>query len=164
MNLEHFSKYHVWAGDRIRNILLTLDEDDFTKDLGEEFSFNTLHKLALHSLGAAFFCISLIEQIEPDEFNKRYKEISEYTPNKLIQEWKSVDEKYAQLLSGDLSGDITVPPFMGKEFTISKLDFLLQYITHSTYHRGQITVALKKLNKETIGTDYLFYFDELFNK
>jgi uncharacterized damage-inducible protein DinB len=60
-----------------------------------------------------------------------------------------------------VTGKILVPPFLGKSFKVSKLDFLLQYVTHSTYHRGQITIALKKLGNEVVGTDYLFFLNEI---
>ena len=86
------------------------------------------------------------------------------TKKELLVEWKETDKKYAQLLQGNISGEIVVPPFLGKSFRISKFDFLLQYITHSTYHRGQIIIALKKLGKNVVGTDYLFYLNEITQK
>ena len=161
MDLSNFANYHVWAGNKIRAIIEKLSEDDFTKELGDYFSHKTIHELCLHSMGACEFCLALVDGIEPDIFNARYENLMQLSQQEIIEEWKQTDYKYSQLLQGDVSGEISVPPFLGHSFIISKLDFLLQYITHSTYHRGQIIIALKKLGKEIIGTDYLFYLNEI---
>jgi len=165
MNLTNFSNYHVWAGDKIRNVLKSLSEEDFTKELGDEFSFNSIRKLVLHSMGAIKFCLALDSEKDPDEFNTEYRTLQNFSKEELLNEWQKTDKEYTLLLKGKVSNEeITVPPFLGEEFTINKLDFYLQYIIHSTYHRGQIIIALKKLGKETVGTDYLFYFNELLKK
>lgn len=165
MNLTNFSNYHIWAGDKIRDVLKNLSEEDFSKELGNEFSFNSIRKLVLHSMGAIKFCLALDSKKDQDEFNTEYKTIQNLSKEELLNEWQKTDKDYAILLKGKISNEeITIPPFLGKEFTISKLDFYLQYIIHSTYHRGQIIVALKKLEKEPVGTDYLFYFNELLEK
>ncbi|NHJ05128.1 MAG: DUF1572 domain-containing protein [Candidatus Heimdallarchaeota archaeon] len=165
MNLINLSNYHVWAGDKIREILKNLSEEDFTKELGNEFSFNSIRKLVFHSMGAIKFCLALDSEKDSDKFNSEYKKLQNLSKEELLNEWQKTDKDYATLLKKQItSEEITIPPFLGNEFTISKIDFYLQYIIHSTYHRGQIIVALKKMGKETVGTDYLFFFNELLVK
>ncbi|MBK5113598.1 MAG: hypothetical protein KGD59_10700 [Candidatus Heimdallarchaeota archaeon] len=161
MSLSNFAIYHVWAGDKIRTIIEKLSKEEFTKNLGEYFSHNSIHELCLHSLGACEFCLALVDKIDPDIFSARYKDLMQLSQKELLEEWKKTDYKYSQLLQGNVKGKILVPPFLGNSFKVSKLDFLLQYVTHSTYHRGQIIIALKKLGKEVVGTDYLFFLNEI---
>jgi uncharacterized damage-inducible protein DinB len=75
MDLNNYAKYHVWAGDKIRAIVEKLSKDEFTKDLGDYFSHNTIHELCLHSLGACKFCLALVDKIYPDIFSARYKDL-----------------------------------------------------------------------------------------
>ena len=164
MNLDYFSSYHVWAGDKIRDLLKNLTDEEFNRDLGSEFSYNTIRKLVFHSLDAVSYCLALVNETDPDIFNEELDKTRTLSKLKLLQKWHEVDKEYSEKLKTDRKGSVTIPPFLGKEFAVDKLDFLLQYITHSTYHRGQIIIALKKIGKEVIGTDYLFYLNEILNK
>ena len=164
MNLDHFSSYHVWAGDKIRDLLKNLTDEEFTQELGSEFSFNTIRKLVFHSLDAVSFCLALVNEIDPDVFTEEIDETRKLSNQVLLQKWQETDKEYAKKLKTDREGTVTIPPFLGQEFTVDKLDFLLQYITHSIYHRGQIIIALKKLGKEVVGTDYLFYLNDALNE
>ncbi len=161
MDLTNYANYHEWAGDKIRAILKTLTEEEFTRDLGDFFSYNTIRDICQHMLLALEFGTSLASNIEPDVFNAEVEKIVKMTDEELIDRWKKTDHKYAQMLQGDISGQVVVPPFLGHEFTLEKYDFLLQYITHTTFHRGQIIIALKKLGKEVKGTNYLHYLYEI---
>ncbi len=161
MDLSNYANYHVWAGDKVRALIEQLSEEEFFKNLGDYFSHNSIHELCLHSLAACEFCLALVDETDPDIFSARYGDLKKLSKKELLEEWKQTDYNYSQLLQGEVEGKILVPPFLGKSFKISKLDFLLQYITHSTYHRGQIIIALKKLGKQVVGTDYLFFLNEI---
>ncbi|NHK30050.1 MAG: hypothetical protein FK730_01775 [Asgard group archaeon] len=164
MDFSNYANYHVWAGDKMREILIDLPDREFIYELDNFFSYKTIRVLIEHMVLALEFSIVLVKQKEPENFNKEVEEIVKLSNDKLLEQWKKTDQMYANLLKGDLSGDITVPNFLGKEFTISKSDFLLQYITHTIFHRGQLVLALKKMGKEFVGTDYLHYLHEIAKK
>ncbi|MCK5185315.1 MAG: hypothetical protein KAQ95_13475 [Candidatus Heimdallarchaeota archaeon] len=164
VDITNYANYHLWAGDKIRVMIEKISKEEFTKELGDYFSHKTIRDLCLHSMGACEFCLALVDDVDPEIFNARYKELQQLPQQEILEAWKQTDQKYSQLLQSNVSGEVMVPPFLGKSFKISKFDFLLQYITHSTYHRGQIIIALKKLDKEVVGTDYLFYMNEITSK
>jgi uncharacterized damage-inducible protein DinB len=164
LDFTNYANYHVWAGDKMREILADLPDREFIYELDNFFSYKTIRVLIEHIVLAIEFSITLVKQKKPEEFNKEVEELVKLPNDKLLEQWKKTDQKYANLLKGDLSGEITVPDFLGKEFTISKSDFLLQYITHTTFHRGQLVLALKKMGKEFVGTDYLHYLYEIAKK
>ena len=164
MDLTNYANYHEWAGDKLRAILETLSEKEFSQELGDFFSYKTIRELCQHILLAVEYGTALTSNIDPEVFNKEVEVIIKMSNKELLDRWKETDHKYAKMLKGDLSGKVEVPPFLGHEFTLEKLDFLLQYITHTTFHRGQLIIALKKLGKEIIGTDYLHYLHEISTK
>jgi len=49
-----------------------------------------------------------------------------HMPNEqLIQKWAQIDIKYAEMLKEkNIAGEITLPNFLGHEFTVSNMDFL----------------------------------------
>ncbi|MBN1330316.1 MAG: hypothetical protein JXA54_12655 [Candidatus Heimdallarchaeota archaeon] len=162
VNLSNYANYHVWAGDKIRSILETTTDDEYSKELGEFFSFPTLRKHIEHILLAEEFCISFLDKISEESFNTDVDKIIHMTNEELIQRWKYKDSIYAEMLKNKkIDGIVDMRNFLGTEFTISKLDFLLQYITHTTFHRGQVIIALKKLGKKVCGTDFLHYLHEI---
>ncbi|HUT80724.1 MAG TPA: DinB family protein [Candidatus Bathyarchaeia archaeon] len=162
MDLSNYANYHIWAGDKIRAILQTVTEEEFLKELGEFFSYPTLRKHIEHILVAEEYCISFMDKTEKDTFNSEVEKIFQMTNEKLIQKWAQTDIKYAEMLrEKNIVGECILPNFLGHEFTVSNMDFLLQYITHTTFHRGQVIIALKKLGKKVCGTDFLHYLHEI---
>ena len=164
MDFTNYANYHIWAGDKMREILTDLPDHEYIYELNDFFSYKTIRVLIEHIILAIEFSIAIVKQKELEGFNKEVEEIVKLSNDKLLVQWKKTDQMYANLLKRDLSGEITVPNFLGKEFTINKSDFLLQYITHTTFHRGQLVLALKKMGKELEGTDYLHYLYKIAKK
>lgn len=164
MDFTNYANYHIWAGDKMREILTDLPDHEYIYELNDFFSYKTIRVLIEHIILAIEFSIAIVKQKELEGFNKEVEEIVKLSNDKLLVKWKKTDQMYANLLKRDLSGEITVPNFLGKEFTINKSDFLLQYITHTTFHRGQLVLALKKMGKELEGTDYLHYLYKIAKK
>lgn len=164
MDFTNYANYHIWAGDKMREILTDLPDHEYIYELNDFFSYKTIRVLIEHIILAIEFSIAIVKQKELEGFNKEVEEIVKLSNDKLLVKWKKTDQMYANLLKRDLSGEITVPNFLEKEFTINKSDFLLQYITHTTFHRGQLVLALKKMGKELEGTDYLHYLYKIAKK
>jgi uncharacterized damage-inducible protein DinB len=157
MDITNYANYHLWAGKKMREIVNELTEEEFVQELANFFSFKSVRKLVVHMIEALEFSIALATEKDPDTFNQEIEAIYNYSKKKLLEQWEQTDQNYSGLLKGDLKGEITVPPFLGEEFTVNKSDFLLQYITHTTYHRGQLVIALKSHGKKITPTDYLNY-------
>jgi uncharacterized damage-inducible protein DinB len=56
--------------------------------------------------------------------------------------------------------DVAYRTFKGEPFR-HPLGVLLQHVyNHSTYHRGQVTMSLRILGAEPVGTDFVLYVRE----
>lgn len=59
--------------------------------------------------------------------------------------------------NANYSETVTYQNSKGESFRNTIADILFHIINHSTYHRGQINLELKKMGIEPIITDYIFY-------
>ncbi|MFX0091567.1 MAG: DinB family protein [Candidatus Hodarchaeota archaeon] len=157
MGLSNLGKYNLWAGEKTRNILKNLTEEEFTQDLG--IPFGSIRDKCLHILLALETCFATLEA-KLDELIAQAPQIEKMSNQELLNKWAERDQQLAEALQGNTSGTVKVL-HLGEPFTMNQGDFYLQYVNHTTYHRGQLVLALKKLGKEAVGTDYIMYFDEL---
>jgi len=80
----------------------------------------------------------------------------------LMDEWRRVDESLIWFAENPDVEIAKFPNFLGEgEMTVDHTGFFFQYLLHSTYHRSQIMSALRMMDKEGIGTDFLFYLSYL---
>ncbi len=157
MILENLGKYHVWAGQRMREILNELTDDEFARDLGEPFG--TVRAMTEHIVLALEICFAIVND-ELNTFEERASYILRLTNQNLLKRWEERDQDLAKGFASHPTGSVEVGHFP-TPFSLNLADFYFQYVNHTTYHRAQLIFALKMLNKPTVGTDYLFYFDEL---
>ena len=158
MNLTNFAKYHVWAGDKFRTNIKSLSDKEFYEELEEYFSYKSVYDLVKHMISAQEFCLAMINNSSPEEFNKLWEKIASFKKDELITFWEESDLRLSKLFQENLDEKISIPWRNTYTLELDKQDFILQYPLHSTYHRGQLTLALKKLNRKIVGTDYLHYF------
>ena len=162
MLVENIASYHTWAGEKIRSVLNELADDDFNKILEEPFKepYDTLGSLCLHIVIALETCFIVVEKVtEKEESNKIYESVFRCSNEELLIRWQLLDEKLAKAILEKKEGMVKVIHF-SEPFDMPLSDFYFQYVNHTTYHRGQVILALSKLGKKTIGTDYLFMFKE----
>jgi uncharacterized damage-inducible protein DinB len=93
-----------------------------------------------------------------------YNLVDEYSQKALLLLWDKLDSQLVYEIINNLDGTVAVPRNDGDSFCLMKIDFYLQYITHTIYHRGQLNYCLNKLKKPRIEGDYLYYFDEIDTK
>lgn len=148
--LGNLGDYHVWTGTQIRKPLEQLTDEEFSRDLGS----HSAKSITQHIVLALETCF-LIATKSSDEsvFTKALKA----TKNQLLFRWKELDRQLAQTLRQNPKGQITVPHIAAEPFDVNAVDFYLQYIFHTTHHRGQLAIVLRKLGKDVPGTDYLMY-------
>jgi uncharacterized damage-inducible protein DinB len=59
-----------------------------------------------------------------------------------------------------LAGPLTYVNFKGETWTYPLWQCLVHLVNHGTYHRGQVTMALRKLGITPPGIDFLVYYDQ----
>lgn len=61
------------------------------------------------------------------------------------------------LESKDLQGIVRFKTFAGVEFEKKIADILVHIVNHSTYHRGQIALLMRKGGLEPVSSDYIHW-------
>lgn len=83
---------------------------------------------------------------------------------KVIADWARVQSEWTPFLAGlddaALARQIEYRSYDGDAFRNRVEDVLLQLLTHSPYHRGQIAVLVRACGGEPAKTDYIFWLRE----
>ncbi len=158
MGIKFIGKYHLWAGKESRKQLEKLTDKEFSQDLGP--TMGSIRDKVEHILLAMEFCFKRVinDSSSPEDTITRIKNLSN---EDLLQHWERRDSELANALQQDMEGTITIQRMNESSFIMNLEDYYLQYVLHTVYHRGQVNYCLKKLNKDRIDADYLYYFDEL---
>ena len=163
MNPIKFADYHLWANERVRGKLLELTEDEYRMELIPPLGSIKGH--VIHSILAVEY--NLRARVEGDNPDPRgiVDTVAGMTIQYAMIHWEKMDHQLFDFASTHLDLDATFPNFLGEgEMQVNHDDFLIQYVVHPSYHRGQIMSALRMMGKEGIGTDYLFYLSHLEDK
>jgi len=165
MDSRHLAEYHVWAGEKTRKIVELLSEVEYEKEIDK--ILGSIKEKSSHIVNALLFCFQQMK-IEFEYLAESSRETIEQTYSLSREElmwcWKMADDKLAELILEERSGTVTYSRNDGESFCLQVDDFLLQYLFHTIYHRGQLNFCLKALEKPRIDSDYLFYFAELDKK
>ena len=80
------------------------------------------------------------------------------------ERWKNVEEDMraylATLKSEALNVPLTYQNFKGETWTYTLWQCLVHLVNHGTYHRGQVTMAVRQLGITPPGIDFLAYYDK----
>lgn len=164
MDSRHLGEYHVWAGEKTRKILRMLSDEEYEKDID---ILGSIKEKTIHIVIALLHCFLRMKvefEYLADNPQETKKKILSLSREELAQCWKIADDKLAELLLEERSGTVTYSINDGESFCLQVDDFLLQYLFHTIFHRGQLNFYLKALEKPRIDSDYLFYFSELDKK
>lgn len=160
MDLIELAKYHQWANERTRSILSGLSMDEFTRDLVPPLG--SIQNHVFHTMIAVHYNIHQRVMIDPQDYRDIIDRWSTFSIDELMDEWRKVDESLIWFAENPDVEISKFPNFLGEgEMTVDHRGFFLQYLFHSTYHRSQIMSAMRMMDKEGIGTDYLFYLSYL---
>ena len=168
--LLKLAKYNFWAGERTRKVLSNLTNEKYLQELGNPFTehLNTIQDLMEHSIqGLEFVLMQISFGVDSySDLKDKIPKKEELTLIDSLNRWKKIDsDLLAYIENNELTGTALFPIPDHDGVKVEKEDLLLQFFNHTLYHRGQIMLALNKLGKDTIGTDYIRYvFDEMFSK
>jgi len=151
--------YNHWANQKTLAAASQLDEEKFTRSLGN--SFSSVRDTLVHILGA--------ERIWLERWNNRsprallsVKELP--TVAAIAARWKQVEEERNNFLQGltpaALNTAISYVNPRGETWSYPLWQQLVHVVNHSSYHRGQITTLLRQLGAQPVSTDLLLYYDE----
>ncbi|MFX1265236.1 MAG: DinB family protein [Promethearchaeota archaeon] len=152
MTFKHLAEYHLWTGARMREIVEGLREKEYTKRVMHK---NTVKSICTHIVLALATCFLLADESEDQSI---YDWIGAASKLELLDEWTRLDQRLSSIISEIPQGTIEVPHISEEPFEIDLMDFYLQYLLHTTHHRGQLAMALRILKKDVPGTDYIMYF------
>ncbi len=153
MVISNLADYQVWAGEKMRGILATLNDVEFSQDVDG----TNVNDICTHIVHALEYCFLLMEG---GDVNTMFARVASYTKKQLLQRWHELENRLADLMKSDPEGTVTVPHVSEWPFTLNKIDFSLQYILHTTHHRGHLARILRRQDKDVPGTDYLVFFSE----
>ncbi|MHA2140075.1 MAG: DinB family protein [Candidatus Thorarchaeota archaeon] len=154
LTFKYLAEYHAWTGKKMREVIEHLMDEEFTKQvIGDQ----SVRSLCEHILMALATCFNIADN---DWNNDIYKWIEQASKLEMISKWNEFDTRLAQIVREIPQGTIEVPHISDKPFEMQAMDFFIQYIFHTTHHRGQLALALRLLEKDVPGTDYLMFFRE----
>lgn len=146
--VDRIAEYWQWADNSVWNLVKNLSDEEFNRSFGE--ADNSIRRRYIHLAEDNWEWYAdwtgADVQEEPD-----FDNMTRYELYNLIS---SYNTKWAKLRSTDHKKTINV----GKGDTMITLTFpemLFHMNNHSTYHRGQIIMALRLLGKNTHMTDYV---------
>ncbi|MFQ6088795.1 MAG: DinB family protein [Candidatus Methanofastidiosia archaeon] len=156
MNLEKICNYQIWANNKIRDIIRELNEEKFIREIGPPFG--SVKDLCVHIIIAIEYNVeSFVKKIDVNT-EELYETLKKLSKNELLAKWEEADEKLLEHVKQKAQKAIMFPNYIsGGELLIEPEDFYMQYVMHTTYHRGQILSTIKSLGKGGRTTDYLFY-------
>ena len=154
MVFKNLADYHLWAGRRIRTMIDKISEEQFTQDVDGK----SARDLCEHIVAALETCFYLATK---DKDKSVFDRIETYSKEQLMDRWSQLDNRLTRDLRTIPQDRINVPHITDEPFEIDVMDFYLQYLLHTTHHRGHLAAILRKLGVEVLGTDYLMFFAEM---
>ncbi len=129
-----------------------LHDKEYTKKV---MGKNTVRSICTHIVLALATCFLLADESKDQSV---YDWIRSASKLELLDKWNQLDKRLCRIIREIPQGTIEVSHFSEEPFEIDLMDFYLQYLLHTTHHRGQLATALRILRKDVPGTDYLMYF------
>ena len=160
MNLEKAAKYQIWANDIVREIVISLTEEEFVKENIQNLW--NIQDLCIHIILAIEWNLETVIHKKAVDFGEMYEEYAKLPKEELLKKWKGIDERLLEYIKNMGKEKVKFPDFLKGDGMVkmSQEDYYFQYLTHTIYHRGQLMTALKSLGKEGKTTDYLNYLFE----
>ena len=157
--LRELYDYNFWARDQQLAVCESLSEEQLSRPLAA--SFGSLFDTLKHLLGSEWVWMERF-----DGWSARSVPWYEETQSlaSLRARWALVEadlRRFLQSLTAEaLAAPLTYVNFKGETWTYPLWQALVHLANHGTYHRGQVTMALRQLGATPPTIDYLVYCDE----
>ena len=150
---RELADYHLWAGWKMRELLSELDAEEFS----QEVLGTSPRELVQHIVLALETCFYYIEDEKDKSVFDRVKKLPR---QELLKRWEVLDTRLSHAIEEIPQDKIMVTHIKEEPFEIDVINFFLQYLLHTTHHRGQLAMVLSHMGQEVPGTDYLMFFGE----
>jgi len=137
----------------MRELLQDVDPDTFIKQVGNR----SPKDLVQHIVLALETCFFFADNAKDESVFNRVKRLPK---QELLKRWEILDTRLSTAIEEIPQGTIPVTHIKDEPFEIDVFDFFLQYLIHTTHHRGQLALVLSNLGYDIPGTDYLMFFGE----
>ena len=137
----------------MRELLQDIDADTFVKPIAGR----SPKDLVQHIVLALETCFFFAEQSKDESVFDRVKRLPK---QELLKRWEVLDTQLSTTIEEIPQGKMPVTHIKEDPFEIDVFDFFLQYLLHTTHHRGQLALVLSNLGYDIPGTDYLMFFGE----
>lgn len=148
--LERLGEYLIWADAAIWEIVKDLSDEEFDRSFGE-YGGSTRKRythLAEDTWEWYHDWIGKAPEQEPDFQNM--------TREQLFDCLSDYSHRFIEMIEHRAVGEIELKT-AGKAIPLSFDEILFHIVNHATYHRGQIVMGLRMLDKEVRMTDYVPY-------
>lgn len=161
MNADDFReqfRYNRWANHELLGAVEALSADDYVRDLGS--SFPSVRDTFVHVLSSEWLWserwkgVSPQRRLDPRDFPDLAT---------LRARWAEVeaeqDAYLARLTDAALDQPFAYLNPKGERWEYPTWQCLVQCVTHSLYHRGQVVTLLRQLGAVPVETDFLTFYD-----
>lgn len=158
--LRDLYDYNFWARDQQLAVCEALSEEQLSRPLGS--SFGSLRDTLKHLAGAEWIWMERFAGRTSTRSIPWYAEAQSL--ESLRVRWAQVEADLRQFVSSltpeKLATSLTYINMKGETWTYPLWQTLLHLANHGTYHRGQVTMALRQLGATPPAIDFLVYYDQ----
>jgi uncharacterized damage-inducible protein DinB len=151
-DLGRLLEYTVWANHRILRPVATLSVAEFKKDLGS--SHGGIRGTLTHMVDSEWLWLERWKGVSP----KAVMDEGEFSDVVALRDRWAAIERHRETWFKDLrsSGVDELVPYRsrdGRSFEAPLWQLVQHTVNHATYHRGQVTALLRRLDARTVATD-----------
>ena len=157
--LRELFDYNRWATSRLLDCCHPLTHEEFVRPMGG--SFASLRDTLVHAMGAEWIWLQRWNGASPPGFPVGW---DVETVAAVEARWQALWTEQAEFLAGlhdaDTAALVRYHNVAGTTFEAPLWQLMRHVVNHATYHRGQVTLLLRQLGHEAIGTDLVLYHRE----
>ena len=166
-DFQQLYEYDRWANKRVIEAASALTPEQFTRDLGGSFASvrdTLVHILAGEWIWLSYWSMPELTPVIQAELRARRDAIFNLS---LFPDFASVQSKWAEVEKEQLAflsslTDDLLQKLLPTRLGEVKLALQMQHLAnHSTYHRGQVSLMMRQLQAQPIGTDFALFLAEV---
>ena len=156
--VQQMVDHNYWARDRQLEACATLTPDEFLRPLGA--SFSSVRDTLAHMVGVEWLWLERGQGRSPGGLPpaEEFPTLSEVT-----RRWTAVERDQRAFLAGLSEERLALPSsyanFKGETWSYPLWSAFFHVFNHQSYHRGQVTMLLRRLGKQAVQVDFLLGYD-----
>jgi uncharacterized damage-inducible protein DinB len=155
-DLGRLLDYTVWANHRIVRAVATLSTAEFKRDMGS--SHGGIRGTLTHMVDSELCWLDRFKGVSP----KAMMDEGEFPDIIVLRDrWTAVERHrenwFKALRPSEISEVVPYKSRDGKSFEAPLYQLIEHVVNHATYHRGQVTVLLRRLDARAVPTDMVVW-------